>query len=162
MTNETVRWGVLSTAAINDDFIPGLLGAKGCALVGIASRGPDKAAKAAARWGCAAYPSYEALLADPSVDAIYNPLPNHLHAESTIQALEAGKNVLCEKPLALSVSEVDAVAEASRRTGKLALEAFMYRRTRLAGKERSRWSARERWGTRGWSRSPSRSTNPRT
>ncbi|MGP8160006.1 MAG: Gfo/Idh/MocA family protein [Candidatus Dormibacteria bacterium] len=127
MTSETVRWGVLSTAGINDRLIPGLLAAEGCELAGIASRSADRAGPAAARWDCRPYPSYEALLGDPSIDAVYVPLPNHLHAEWTVRALEAGKHVLCEKPLALSVGEVDAIDAAARRTGRHVLEAFMYR-----------------------------------
>jgi predicted dehydrogenase len=127
MGKDTVRWGVLSTASIADSLIPGLLAADGCELAGIASRSPEKASAAGARWGCPAYPSYEALLDDPSVDALYIPLPNHLHAEWTVRALEAGKHVLCEKPLALTVGEVGRIAAASARTGRHVLEAFMYR-----------------------------------
>ena len=129
--SDTVRWGVLSTAAIsNDALIPGLLAADGSELIAIASRSAPRAEDAAARWGCRAHPSYAALLDDPGIDAVYIPLPNHLHAEWTVRALEAGKHVLCEKPLALSVQEVDSIAEASRRTGRLVLEAFMYRHAR--------------------------------
>jgi xylose dehydrogenase (NAD/NADP) len=127
MGQDTVRWGVLSTAAIGDSLIPGLLGAEGCELAGIASRSRDRAEAAGARWGCPAYSSYEAVLDDPSIDAVYIPLPNHLHAEWTVRALEAGKHVLCEKPLALTVGEVDRIAEAAARTGRHVLEAFMYR-----------------------------------
>ena len=127
MTSSTVRWGVLSTAAINESLIPGLLATEGCELAGIASRSPDRAATAAARWGGRTHTSYEELLADPSIDAVYIPLPNHLHAMWTIRALEAGKHVLCEKPLALSVSEVDSIEQAARRSGLHVLEAFMYR-----------------------------------
>jgi predicted dehydrogenase len=127
MPTTTVRWGVLSTAAINDSLIPGLLAAKDCQLVGIASRSPEGARQAALRWGCSSYGSYEALLEDETLDAVYIPLPNHLHADWTIRALDAGKHVLCEKPLALSVEEVDRIAEAAGRNGRFVLEAFMYR-----------------------------------
>lgn len=127
MPTTTVRWGVLSAAAIGDYLIPGLLAAKDSQLVGIASRSPDRARAAAQRWGCDPYTSYEALLEDETLDAVYIPLPNHLHAEWTIRALEAGKHVLCEKPLALTVEDVDRIAEAATRCGRLVLEAFMYR-----------------------------------
>ncbi len=129
MPTNTVRWGVISTAGINSSLIPGLLGAEGCQLAGIASRSPEKAANEAQRWGCAAFSPYEALLAEESIDAVYISLPNHLHAEWTIRALQAGKHVLCEKPLAISVSEVDAIVQAAGQCRRLVLEAFMYRHT---------------------------------
>ncbi len=119
---------MLSTAAIAEgSLIPGLLAAQDCELAGIASRSRARAEAACARWGGRAYPSYEEMLSDPSIDAIYNPLPNHLHAEWTVRALDAGKHVLCEKPLALSVSQVDSIAEAAARNRRHVLEAFMYR-----------------------------------
>ena len=127
MSDDTIRWGVLSTASISDSLIPGLLAADGCELAGIASRSRDRAEAAGARWGCPAYASYEAVLDDPAIDAVYIPLPNHLHVEWTIKALEAGKHVLCEKPLALTVGDVDKIAAAAERTGRHVLEAFMYR-----------------------------------
>lgn len=74
-----------------------------------------------------AYGTYEALLADPSIDAIYNPLPNHLHVPWTIKAMEAGKHVLCEKPIALNAKEAEQLIEVRERTGKLVAEAFMVR-----------------------------------
>lgn len=127
MSIKPVRWGVLSTAGISNSLIPGLLGAQGCELAGIASRSKERAFEAAQRWGCAPYSSYEALLEDGSIDAVYIPLPISLHADWTIRALEAGKHVLCEKPLALSVAEVGSIAEAAARCDRLVLEAFMYR-----------------------------------
>jgi predicted dehydrogenase len=127
MSSSTVRWGVLSNAGISRSLVPGLLAAKDCRLVGIASRSPERARQAAERWGCEAYPSYEALLEDETLDAVYIPLPNHLHADWTVRALEAGKHVLCEKPLALSTEEVGRVAEAARSSGCMVLEAYMYR-----------------------------------
>jgi xylose dehydrogenase (NAD/NADP) len=127
MSLPTVRWGVLSTAEINTSLIPGLLEAEACELVGIASRSRERADTAAARWGCRAYPGYAELLADPAIDAVYIPLPNHLHREWTVEALRAGKHVLCEKPLGLSLAEVDAIADAAEKSDRLVLEAFMYR-----------------------------------
>ena len=129
MTSGTVRWGVLSTAQINDSVIPGILAARDCTLAGIASRSPERANAAAIRWGCRAYASYDDVIADPAIDAVYVPLPNHLHAEWTVKALLAGKHVLCEKPLALSISEVDQIKAAAKSSGRHVLEAFMYRHT---------------------------------
>jgi xylose dehydrogenase (NAD/NADP) len=129
MTSGTVRWGVLSTAQINDSVIPGILAARDCTLAGIASRSPERANAAAIRWGCKAYASYDDVIADPAIDAVYVPLPNHLHAEWTVKALLAGKHVLCEKPLALSISEVDRIEAAAKSSGRHVLEAFMYRHT---------------------------------
>jgi predicted dehydrogenase len=118
----------LSTARINRALIPAIRGASRSELTTVASRTRDRADAYAAEWSIPrAVGSYEALLADPDIDVIYNPLPNHLHVEWTVRALEAGKHVLCEKPLALTVEDVDRIAEASARTGKTAAEAFMYR-----------------------------------
>jgi xylose dehydrogenase (NAD/NADP) len=129
MTSGEVRWGVLSTAAINDSVIPGILAARDCTLAGIASRSTERANAAALRWGCNAYSTYDDVIADPAIDAVYIPLPNHLHAEWTVKALLAGKHVLCEKPLALSINEVDRIEAAARSSGRHVLEAFMYRHT---------------------------------
>ncbi len=126
--NKTLNWGLLSTARINRALIPPLQVSKRNHLLAVASRSQENAnAYAKEKKISRAYGSYEALLADPEIDVIYNPLPNHLHAEWTIKAVEAGKHVLCEKPLALSVEEVDAIQHASRKHGRVVAEAYMYR-----------------------------------
>ena len=128
MTNKTLNWGLLSTARINRALIPPLQVSKRNHLLAVASRSQETAdAYAKEKKIPRAYGSYEALLADPEIDVIYNPLPNHLHAEWTIKAVEAGKHVLCEKPLALTVAEVDAIRAAAHKHGRVVAEAFMYR-----------------------------------
>lgn len=128
MSNKVLHWGLLSTARINRALIPPLRASKRNQLVAVASRSQDSAEKYAREWKIPrAHRSYEALLADPEIDVIYNPLPNHLHAEWTIRAVEAGKHVLCEKPLALRVADVDAIQEAARKHGRIVMEGFMYR-----------------------------------
>ena len=128
MSNKILHWGLLSTARINRSLIPPLRASKRNQLVAVGSRAQDSADKYAQEWKIPrAHGSYEALLADPEIDVIYNPLPNHLHAEWTIKAVEAGKHVLCEKPLALNVEEVDAIQSAARKHGRIVMEAFMYR-----------------------------------
>ncbi|MCW6510286.1 Gfo/Idh/MocA family protein [Lichenifustis flavocetrariae] len=124
-----VNWGVLSTAQIGtESVIPAMQRGERSAVVAIASRDGAKAKAAAERLGIARpYASYEELLADPAIEAIYNPLPNHLHVPWTLKALEAGKHVLCEKPLALDAAGAQQLAEASQRTGRLVAEAFMVR-----------------------------------
>ena len=104
--SDKLRWGIVSTAKIGTEkVIPAMQQAEYCDIVAIASRTQEKADATAAELGIPkAYGSYEALLADPDIDAIYNPLPNHLHVPVSIQALEAGKHVLCEKPIALTLS----------------------------------------------------------
>jgi predicted dehydrogenase len=128
MTNKILHWGLLSTARISRALLPPLQVSKRNQLLAVGSRSKDAADSYARESKIQrAYGSYEQLLADPEIDVIYNPLPNHLHAEWTIKAVEAGKHVLCEKPLALNVDEVDAVRAAARKHGRIVAEAFMYR-----------------------------------
>jgi len=128
MSKKVLNWGLLSTANINRALIPPLQFSKRNHLLSVASRSQATADAYAKEKNIErAHGSYEALLADPDIDVIYNPLPNHLHAEWTIKAVEAGKHVLCEKPLALTVDEVDAVKVAAHKHGRIVAEAFMYR-----------------------------------
>jgi xylose dehydrogenase (NAD/NADP) len=123
-----VRWGILSTADINNKLLAGAALSSAVDVVAVGSRDLGRAEAFAGRHGIpAAYGSYEQLLADPSVEAIYNPLPNTLHCEWSIKALEAGKHVLCEKPMSSDPAEVEAAFDAAERTGFLLTEAFMYR-----------------------------------
>lgn len=123
-----LRWGLLSTARINRSLIPPLRASRRCQLVAVASRSLEKAEAYARQWEIPrAYGSYEELLADAEIDVIYNPLPNSLHAEWTVKAAQAGKHVLCEKPLAMTVEEVEAMAAAAEQAGVVVAEAFMYR-----------------------------------
>jgi predicted dehydrogenase len=126
---ETVRWGILSPAKIGTQkVIPAIQRAERCDVVAIASRDADRAQTAAEALGIPrVHGSYEALLADPFVDAVYIPLPNHLHTEWTIAAARAGKHVLCEKPLALTAAEAETMISACSDAGVLLMEAFMYR-----------------------------------
>jgi len=128
MKDGVLQWGLLGTARINRALIPPLRVSSGNRLLAVASRDAGRAAAYAKEWGIErAHGSYEALLADPAIDAVYIPLPNHLHAEWTIRAARAGKHVLCEKPLALTVAEVDAMEAAARESHVVLAEAFMYR-----------------------------------
>ena len=124
-----LRWGILSTAHIAlTKVIPGIQKADRCQVVAIASRDLDQARRAAAQLGIpTAHGSYEALLADPEIDAVYIPLPNHLHAQWTIAAARVGKHVLCEKPLALSAADAQRMVDVCRVEGVRLMEAFMYR-----------------------------------
>ena len=125
-----VRWGVLSSANIGmKKVLPAMQRSERCEIVAIASRDDATARAAAAELGIPkAYGSYEALLADPDIDAIYNPLPNNLHVPWSIKAIEAGKHVLCEKPISLSAAEAqELVAVAARHPHLKVMEAFMYR-----------------------------------
>jgi predicted dehydrogenase len=124
-----IRWGVLSTANIGlKKVIPGMQQGQYSSIVAIASRDLAKAQEAASALGIpTAYGSYEELLADPNIDAIYNPLPNHLHVPWTIKAAEAGKHVLCEKPISMTVTEAETLLAVRTRTGVKIGEAFMVR-----------------------------------
>jgi predicted dehydrogenase len=122
-----VKWGVLGVARIaTRKVIPGMKRGEWSEVAAIASRDPERARPAAAELGIPRwYGSYEELLADPEIEAVYNPLPNHLHVPWSIKAAEAGKHVLCEKPIALSVSEARELVAARDRTGVKIGEAFM-------------------------------------
>lgn len=126
---DKIRWGILGCAGIaRKAMIPGIRASRLGEIAAIASRDGARAAEWAAEFGIPrAHGSYDALLADPEVDAIYNPLPNHLHVPITIRALEAGKPVLCEKPVALNAAEARELAAAQTRTGRAVAEAFMIR-----------------------------------
>ncbi|MFD1676165.1 Gfo/Idh/MocA family protein [Alicyclobacillus fodiniaquatilis] len=124
-----LRWGILGCASIaKRAVIPGIHVSKSGELVAIASRDYSKASQTASEYGIPkAHGSYEDLLADETIDAVYIPLPNHLHMEWTIRAAQAGKHVLCEKPLSLTAEEAEAMRQACERAGVQLAEAFMYR-----------------------------------
>jgi predicted dehydrogenase len=125
-----VRWGVLSTAKIGiEQVIPAMQSGKYCEITTIASRNLNKAQAAAKQLGIPkAYGSYEELLADPDIDAVYIPLPNHLHVPWSIKALDAGKHVLCEKPIGLTTAQAQELLDAAQKRPQLkVMEAFMYR-----------------------------------
>lgn len=124
-----IRWGVLGAAKIATvKVIPAMQRGEFCEIAAIASRDPAKAREAAKQLGIAkAYGSYEELLADPEIDAIYNPLPNHLHVPWSVKAARAGKHVLCEKPIAMSASEARELIAVRDQTGVKMGEAFMAR-----------------------------------
>ena len=124
-----VRWGILSTADIGrKKVIPAIQKAARSRVVAMASRDGERAAQVAAELGIErSHSSYEALLADPDVDAVYIPLPNHMHPEWAMASAAAGKHVLCEKPLAMTASEAERMIEVAERHGTTLMEAFMYR-----------------------------------
>jgi predicted dehydrogenase len=125
-----VRWGIISTAKIGrEKVIPAMQQCQYCDITAIASRDLNNAKVVAEKLGIPkAYGSYEELFSDPEIDAVYNPTPNHLHVPLSIQALEAGKHVLCEKPIGLSAAEGQKLVDAGKRHPNLKLmEAFMYR-----------------------------------
>ena len=128
MTAEPVRWGILSTAHINRLVVPPARESPQVDLLAVASRDRRHAEDYAREWSIPhVYGSYEALLDDPEVEAIYNPLPNSMHVEWSLRALEAGKHVLCEKPLSRHPGEVERAFHVAESAGLVLSEAFMYR-----------------------------------
>ena len=132
-----IGWGLLSTANINRWLIPAIRASRRGKLMAVASRSMEKAAAYAAEWEIPhAFGSYDAMLESDVIEAVHISLPNHLHAKWSIRAMQAGKHVLCEKPLALSVAEVDQMIFSHRETGRVLAEALMYRhhpQTKIAG-----------------------------
>jgi len=125
---DAVKWGILSTADINRKLIPGAHASPKVELLAVASRDKARAESFAREWNIErAYGSYEELFADPEVEAVYIPLPNTLHREWTIKAVDAGKHVLCEKPFSRHSEDVEAAFDAAERNDRLVSEAFMYR-----------------------------------
>jgi len=125
--NNPIRWGVLGASNFaREQMAPAIHAASGAKLVALATSSPEKAAPFQQfQPDLRVHASYDALLADPDIDAVYVPLPNHLHVEWTLKALEAGKHVLCEKPLAMQADQFDAVIAKRDATGLLAAEAYM-------------------------------------
>jgi D-xylose 1-dehydrogenase (NADP+, D-xylono-1,5-lactone-forming) len=125
---DPLRWGLLGTAHINRRLIPAMRAARRSSVAAVASRDAARAASYAAEWNIpVAHAGYDVLLRDPAIDAIYIPLPNSLHVEWTLRALDAGKHVLCEKPLAASAEDVDRLDAVSRARQRVVAEAFMFR-----------------------------------
>lgn len=123
-----VRWGLLSTANINRRVIPAIRASRRGELVAVGSRTRERAEAYAREWEIPrAFGSYDEMLASGAVDAVYVSLPNHLHAEWSIKAMERGVHVLCEKPFAPTLEEVDAMIETAEKSGRVLAEAFMYR-----------------------------------
>jgi D-xylose 1-dehydrogenase (NADP+, D-xylono-1,5-lactone-forming) len=123
-----VKWGIISTADINRKVIPGMRASDKAELIAVASREQKRADEYAREWEIErAYGSYHGLLEDADVEAVYISLPNTLHCEWSIRALEAGKHVLCEKPMSRQVGDVESAFDAAERSGRILMEAFMYR-----------------------------------
>lgn len=131
-TQTRLRWGILGAARINERLLPAILSAPNAELCAIASRRPGAAAETLARHapnhtGINVHDSLDALLDDPDIQAVYIPLANHEHAEWTLRAIAKGKHVLCEKPMALSVNDIEAIESAAHQHGVTVMEGFMYR-----------------------------------
>ncbi|MFI3137573.1 MAG: Gfo/Idh/MocA family oxidoreductase [Methylococcaceae bacterium] len=128
----TLRWGILGAARINERLLPAIVAAKNAELVAIASRRPGAAAETLAKYApqqqnVRCYDNLDALLSDPGIDAVYCPMANHEHAEWTLRAIAHGKHVLCEKPMALNVADIDAIKIAAKQHKVTVMEGFMYR-----------------------------------
>jgi D-xylose 1-dehydrogenase (NADP+, D-xylono-1,5-lactone-forming) len=123
-----LRWGLLGTARINRALIPTIRSSKSSELVAVASRTQEKGNEYSHTWEIPrVFSSYDAMLADPEIDVIYNSLPNSLHAEWSIKAMQMGKHVLCEKPISTKTSDIDEVIKVASETGMVITEALMYR-----------------------------------
>ena len=132
-----VRFGLLGTANINRRLIPAMRAARRSAIAAVASRAIDRATTYAGEWEIPhAHGSYDALLRDPDVDAVYIPLPNSLHVEWTLRAVDAGKHVLCEKPLALTPQDIDRIIVVAKARERIVAEAFMFRHEPLTTRMR--------------------------
>jgi D-xylose 1-dehydrogenase (NADP+, D-xylono-1,5-lactone-forming) len=133
MNNKTIlRWGILGAARVNERLLPAIVEAANAELVAIASRRTGAAAQTLAQYApcqqnVSTYDNLQALLDDPEVDAVYLPLANQEHAEWTLRGIEHGKHVLCEKPMALTVADIDAIKSAASKHKKTVMEGFMYR-----------------------------------
>jgi xylose dehydrogenase (NAD/NADP) len=133
MTNKSkLRWGILGAARVNERLLPAIVEAQNAELVAIASRRPGAAAKTLAQYApyqqhARTYDNLDALLDDADVEAVYLPLANHEHAEWTLRTIERGKHVLCEKPMALTVADIEAISAAARQHKITVMEGFMYR-----------------------------------
>ena len=128
VTHAPLRWGLLCTARINRAVIPPIRSSRKSQLVAVASRDAERASAYASTWGIPRFfSSYEALLEDPDIDVVYISLPNSMHAEWSIKAMQMGKHVLCEKPITTRSSDLEEVAEVALKSGRIITEAFMYR-----------------------------------
>ena len=128
MAEQQACWGLLSTARINERLIPAIRASGQSTLLAVASRSKERAQAYAKQWNIPhAYGTYEQMLADPAINVIYLSLPNHLHAEWTIKCAEAGKHVLCEKPITITIEEVTRMAQAAEKNGVIIQEAAMTR-----------------------------------
>jgi D-xylose 1-dehydrogenase (NADP+, D-xylono-1,5-lactone-forming) len=127
-----LRWGILGAARVNERLLPAIVEANNAELVAIASRRPNAAAETLAKYGPTAknvstYDDLDSLLIDPAVEAVYLPMANHEHIEWTLKAIRQGKHVLCEKPMALSVADIDIIETAAKHHNVTVMEGFMYR-----------------------------------